>query len=254
MFNRFKYNIFLATKKPSLFFWYVLRPSIVIAKQHYDLLEKSVITQKKERYFLFDRRRYKYFYHNYCLTWLNERVVEMPIALDVLKQHNPEDVLEVGNVLSHYSDSHHTIVDKYEKSKKVINQDIINFQTNRRFKLIISTSTIQHIGWDEARFRQDALKHNRPEVDKSKIVETISHLLTLLAQHGQIHISAPLGYNPVLDETIFRKELPLDKFQFMRRVTGDNLWVQCDETEVRNNHYNRPFKFANALFIGSMKH
>jgi hypothetical protein len=37
------------------------------------------------------------------------------------------NVLEVGNVLSHYFPVHHDVLDKYEKAKGVINEDVVEF-------------------------------------------------------------------------------------------------------------------------------
>ena len=67
-------------------------------------------------------------------------------------------VLELGHVLSHYVDpsnygfASHTVVDKYETSAmaNVHNVDIVDFESDALFDLIVSVSTIEHIGWDES--------------------------------------------------------------------------------------------------------
>lgn len=58
-------------------------------------------------------------------------------------------MLEVGNVLSHYFPIHHDIVDKYEVCPGVINQDIADFLPQEKYDLILSISTVEHVGWDE---------------------------------------------------------------------------------------------------------
>ena len=58
-------------------------------------------------------------------------------------------MLEVGNVLSHYQRVCHDIVDKYEAREGVINEDVVSFDPGRRYALIVSISTLEHVGWDE---------------------------------------------------------------------------------------------------------
>jgi ubiquinone/menaquinone biosynthesis C-methylase UbiE len=72
---------------------------------------------KSWRKLRFQQKEYKYFYHKYNTTWRNERVVEIPIVWDIVKAYT-ENILEVGNVLSHYFAVNHVIIDKYEKPLK----------------------------------------------------------------------------------------------------------------------------------------
>ena len=58
-------------------------------------------------------------------------------------------ILEVGNILSHYFSVNHDIVDKYEKDVDVINQDIIDYHPNKKYDLIVSISSLEHVGEDE---------------------------------------------------------------------------------------------------------
>ena len=66
--------------------------------------------------FAWDGARLPYFVHDYHYTWLNERAVEVALALDLLERHPGASVLEVGNVLGHYVPFEHTVVDKYEQA------------------------------------------------------------------------------------------------------------------------------------------
>ena len=47
---------------------------------------------------------YKYSTHEYNETWKNERTVEVPIIWEYVKEYKGKNILEVGNVLSHYLD------------------------------------------------------------------------------------------------------------------------------------------------------
>src|SRR5680860_5096 len=99
--------------------------------------------------FRFNGKTYNYFYHLYNATWRSERAIEVPIVMDFINDSQNKDILELGNVLSHYFSFEHDILDKYDKSKKVIRQDVVNFNPTKKYDLIVSISTLEHIGRDE---------------------------------------------------------------------------------------------------------
>jgi hypothetical protein len=66
-----------------------------------------------------------------------------------VKRYKERNILEIGNVLSHYFPVNHDIVDKYEKADGVINQDVVHFYSPKKYDLIVSVSTLEHVGWDE---------------------------------------------------------------------------------------------------------
>ena len=57
---------------------------------------------RKNNTFLYEGSKYNYFYHPYNLAWANDRTVELPIVNRKLKSYGGKDILEIGNVLSHY--------------------------------------------------------------------------------------------------------------------------------------------------------
>src|SRR3989344_3697226 len=75
---------------------------------------------RKNRSFLFQGQKYYYFYHLYNRTIASERIIEIPIAHKMLKKYKGKNILEVGNVLGHYCNQPHDVLDKYEKGKGVI--------------------------------------------------------------------------------------------------------------------------------------
>jgi hypothetical protein len=101
--------------------------------------------------FIFNGKTYYYFVHKYNTTWKNERAVEVPIIWDIVREHYRQGkrVLEVGNVLSHYFRIFHDVLDKYEVAEGVINQDVVDFKPAWKYDLIVSISTLEHVGWDE---------------------------------------------------------------------------------------------------------
>jgi SAM-dependent methyltransferase len=112
--------------------------------------------------------------------------VEIPIALGFLGRGRR--VLEVGNVLRQYAPvpDGYTVVDKYERGAGVINRDVLD--VTETFDLIVSISTLEHIGLDE---------HPR---EPGKAAAAVSHLRSLLAPGGAMLATWALCYNRDLDE------------------------------------------------------
>ena len=45
------------------------------------------------------------------------------------------ELLEIGNVLSHYFKWDHDVVDKYEKVEGVINEDVVDFRPSKKYDI-----------------------------------------------------------------------------------------------------------------------
>ena len=182
---------------------------------------------------------YSYCVHPYNHTWANERAVEIPVVRRLLKASDPSSTLEVGNVSSHYFESGHTVVDKYERClyRPVINEDVIEFNPQRRFTLIVSISTIEHVGWDE-----------KPR-DETKVMIAFQKLRSLLAPGGKAIVTIPVGYNPFLDQRM--REIADDNatLHCLKRVSEDNQWVETDLEDALLCKYHEPFMCANALLF-----
>ena len=195
------------------------------------------------RTFRFNGRRYRYFYHRYNSTWRNERAVELPIVLSVLKEHAGGKILEVGNVLSHYikDTSGRTIVDRYEKAPGIVNQDIVDFRPDFKYDLVVSISTLEHVGWDET-----------PR-DSGKIIKAMDNMKQRLAPGGEIIVTLPAGYNPEMDKLIFEDKIEFADKYYLKRISRDNRWKQVQKEELKAVEYNRPFPNANGIVIGMIK-
>ena len=128
-------------KKKSLLY-YLLRPSKFLQKlkevykwiylKYLGYYWRKILNSPKK--FTFNKKTYPYFVHQFNQTYYNERCVEIPIVIDEFKKYDPADILEVGNVLSHYFNYHHTIIDKFEKRNQYKKfRQISNFKhlTNR---------------------------------------------------------------------------------------------------------------------------
>jgi hypothetical protein len=182
---------------------------------------------------------YSYHLGRYNTTWHHERAVEVPVAWEILRWFEPEKVLEVGNVLPHYFKTSHTVLDKDEADPRVVNTDVVDYKTDRRFDLIISISTLEHVGFDYSEV-----------VEPHKILLAIDHLRGLLSDHGRLLITLPMGYNPHLDELLRDGTLRFDRLLAMERITPDNRWRETSWANVASARYDDPYRGANGLVFG----
>jgi SAM-dependent methyltransferase len=140
--------------------------------------------------------------------------------------------------LSHYFPANHEIVDKYEKGDGIVNEDIVDFRPGKKYDLIISISTLEHIGWDE--------EIKEPE----KIPRALAHMQELLAPGGTLAVSMPLGYNPHLDELLESGDFPLGK-RFYFKKTSRLIWLEASWEEVCGAKWDEPFEGANGLVFAT---
>jgi hypothetical protein len=188
------------------------------------------------RTFQFRGRTLPYLYHPYILYV--ERTVEIPIVMDVIGGKFDKEILEVGNVLSSYYDFRHDVVDKYEKAPGVMNQDIVDFKPGKKYDLIVTISTLEHVGWDE-----------QPK-EKDKILRAIANLKSLLQESGTLVATVPMGYNPYLDDFIKSGQTGFSEVYFLKRISKDNRWQEATLAEVQNLKFGEPYLCANGLAVG----
>jgi len=178
------------------------------------------------------------FFHVHNHTWLNERMIEIPIFKYILQNYQSDRrILEVGNVMSNYFDISHDVVDKYERGKGIINEDIVHFTTKDKYNLIISISTLEHIGYDEG-----------PIKEPEKLLKAIEVLKSFIVKGGEIYISVPVGENPFLDKYLRNDKINLEKIATYVRV-GMTKWLPTNYENVAYARYNKPYRWGNALLI-----
>jgi hypothetical protein len=171
--------------------------------------------------FVVGGKTYDYFHHSYGLTYQNERAVELPVVWDIVQAHQGQRILEVGNVLSHYFRFEHVTVDKYEWARGVLNADVVDYQPEERYDLIVSISTLEHVGWDEA-----------PR-DPEKVVAALQNLDRLLAPGGTMVITIPLGYNPDCDRIFWERVVPVSRTHYLARIAEPNTWAEVSREQIR---------------------
>jgi len=188
--------------------------------------------------FTFRGKSYRYFWHCYNATWRNERAVEIPIARDFLAGVPPEDVLEIGDVMSNYGPISHQVVDKYETGERIINADVCDFRSEKKYQLILSISTLEHVGWDE-----------EPK-DESKVLRAFGNLRGLLAPEGKLLVTVPIGYNPSLDKMIGEGRISFSQRIYLKRRPRRNIWKEVSAGEVQHPNYDRRAYTAHELLVG----
>ena len=186
------------------------------------------------------------FDHPYNTTALNERAVELAMAQQFLiMRHNWEgrlgEVLEVGNVLSHYEDSialpSRRIVDRFEVAPGVENIDV--FDIEGTYDTIISISTIEHVGVDDG------------TNGASDAWFAIDHLRSLLAPGGRFFCTFPTGWNERLDIALRTGSVSRTSVSETFFVRDGTNWVEVPPGHrTAPRPYGQTQPWAEAVWIG----
>ena len=193
--------------------------------------------RSQRRTFSFNHRDYEYTVHRHKHTWLSERAVEIPIAKALLDDHAGARVLEVGNVLAHYIEAGHPVVDKYERAPGVVNVDVLDLAPTEPLDLILSVSTLEHVGWDDT-----------PR-DPARAVHAVAHLKGLLAPDGLLLATVPVGYNPHLVDAIRCGRAGFDEVAAMVRVGRGMRWREVPVDTAWDLPYDRLLYRAPAVLV-----
>jgi len=220
-------------KKEGLFRGLIIIPLRIIQYLYYKTFKK--------RSFTVGGKAYPYFYHLRNATFLKERAVEIAIGIDLLNEYRGKSILEVGNVMDQYYPVPHDVVDKYEKGEGVINEDIITYKPGKKYDLIITISTMEHVGWDET-----------PRT-KDKFIAALNYLKELLDKGGLLFVTIPIGYNDDIDNSLREKKFPLSDVHYMKKTGKDCRWTESKYEEVKDIKCNLKYLSANALLVGFYK-
>jgi hypothetical protein len=200
-----------------------------------------LIYLRSSKTFVFCGKDYQYFYSFRGKTFLHERAVEIPIALEKIRSYEGHRILEVGNVLAQHGSPPHDIVDKYEKAPGVMNEDVVDFTPREPYDLIISISTLEHVGWDEV------------PMDSDKIPRAFDNLVRCLSAGGELFVTFPLGFSVFMDDAFKNKTIRFTETFYLRRVSRLNEWRQVAWEEVHEACYGAPYPYANGLVVGIYK-
>ncbi len=221
-----------------LFLYFIYSPIIYALT----VFSSIIIFFKQEKFFIFRGKRFSYFYHRYNTTWKNERIIEVPLIMEYIKNSSNKRILEFGSVLVNYYPVNWDILDKYVKGKRIINEDVIDFKPFNKYDLIVSISTLEHVGFDEK------IK------DPVKIIKAIKNIKeNCLKPEGKGVITMPLGYNLEMDKLLFSNKLEFDEKIFLKRMNKKNEWKEIPEERARNIKYGKTFNAANSIVIEIIK-
>ncbi|MHB8519339.1 MAG: SAM-dependent methyltransferase [Limisphaerales bacterium] len=207
------------------------------------LVSPLVLMLLGKRQFQLNQLVFQYYYSHRFTTWSNERCVEVPVGLDALGRYKSENILEIGNVLSQFIKVRHTVLDKYQESPvtKVVNEDICTVDLKRKYDLILSISTLEHVGYDEG---------DDDEITRKKTKMAFQNCLNHLSEGGCFLVTIPIGYNPVMTDMLEKRELCMETEFYMHRVRY-STWRECDRATALTCCYGKPYPCANALYIAS---
>lgn len=181
-------------------------------------------------------RSYPYLAHPHNFTWMHERAVEVPVARGLVEEAGGR-VLEVGHVLGHYGLTGHEVVDKYERAPGVRNVDVLELEAASPYDLIVSVSTLEHVGVDD-----------EPR-DPARAVAAVARLLGMLAPGGRLFATVPAGYNPALDAALADGSLPFDDVRAMARAGSGMRWRECAPGAALEQPYDRLLFRARAVLL-----
>jgi len=194
----------------------------------WDKVVGNFLFLKEKKIFLFDNNKLHYSFHKYNKSWKNERIVEIPIAMFYLKNYYSKEVLEVGNVLGHYFSFEHDVLDKYEIAEGIMNYDVIDFVPLKKYDLILSISTFEHVGVDD--------DIQNPE----NAYLGLKNIFKSLNEGGKMLISFPGNYNLALMDMVKNKKLKNFKVFCFKKNQKKNTWFQVQFEKVVDIPYQQP--------------
>lgn len=202
-------------------------------------IEALLMADLGRRTFVYEGAEYAYMARRPNRTWDNERAVELPIVwAEVERTVAAADVLEIGNVLSAYYPVAHRVLDKYERHRSVTwNEDIMEFEPPFAPSLIVSISTLEHVG------------HSETPRDPAKFRHAVDRVLTWLRPGGLLMFTVPLGYNPAVIEFLRAPNHAVTTVKCLKRVATDNTWQEVSLDQAAACSYGQPFPCANAIAI-----
>lgn len=194
---------------------------------------------KSSETFEFQGKQYRYFFHPYCSTWKNERCAIIPIVWDIIKKNEEQGkrVLELGNMLSYYYHVTHDILDKYEITDGVINEDVVSFDPPKPYDTVVSIMTLQEVGFKET------------PPDPNKFYLALDNLKRHTVQDGKIIIIHGIGENNEMDHQLRNGTLEFNKRFYIMRTSG-HKWKEASWEDIKDLGYDHSIPTANGVVIG----
>lgn len=170
----------------------------------------------KDKFFEFDGKEYVLYEHSYNCGYTNTRMTERSVELALAEEylHNcKNDVIEVGAVTPYYFFDKKIIeiVDPTDLHERVNARKSL-FECDFEGKNVLSISTIEHVG-----------THDYGMNEEKNVIDALTKITS---EAASCLITAPLGYNVLLDNWIKdNKSNPMIKI--MKRGMN-NHWAEVD--------------------------
>lgn len=205
----------------------------------------------------------------------SERTVEVPVADAFIDTQAEGRWLEVGNTLRQYQSAMHStsqsfrervIIDKFENAPGVQNIDLFDYKTKQQFQVILSISTVEHIG--QGVDPQAAYGEKNTKRDREAPLVAIRTIYELLDEGGRALITVPYGklldggwyiqfsfdYLSLLWKRygIPREAIQCSALHRMYSLVAAGTFPQWREeslSKVALCEYNYPHNFANAVAV-----
>lgn len=199
-----------------------------------DLCAASLVAAGPKRAVTVLGRRVPLHYEFRRWAWRTERCVEIALGARALEHHRREDVLEVGNVLSLAGFTGQTVVDKYEEGDGVLNVDIVTFDPGRVYELVVSLSTLEHVGHDEV------------PGDPEKALVALDRIAAL---GRDLLVTIPVGVHRRLEAAFV--DGPFDEVVLLVKTGRLARWELAPLDERSTIQYGTPYACGNGILVGS---
>lgn len=171
--------------------------------------------------FMFNGKEYELFEHSFNCGYVDTRMTERSVELALAKEWLnccSGDVTEVGAVTPYYFyDNRITeVVDPTDLHSRVSRKKSL-FECDFKGKNILSISTVEHVG-----------THDYGMSEEKNVIDAIAKIVE---EAKSFLITAPLGYNKLLDDWIRR-----NSSDYMIKILGRGINNHWDEIELQDYH------------------
>lgn len=180
----------------------------------FDYFENEVEFSDLE--FTLKGRKYSLFQHSYNCGYSQTRMTERSVELALAQKYADEcdgDITEIGAVTPYYfySDRITEIIDPTDIHRRVMPKSM--FACDLKGKNVLSISTVEHIGTSDFGMHES-----------ENAIDAINKILT---EANSCLITAPLGYNSLLDQWVM-EHYKNDMVSILRRSVN-NHWEEIEE-------------------------
>lgn len=240
-------------------------------------LQSSSITQRStlwKNQFTFHGKTLRY--NRIAYNNRAERAVEIPLAFDFLARHQYDaPVLEVGNVLQHYENAlsdafgirSRCIIDKFEVGDGVENRDLMDIDSQEKYRVIVSVSTIEHVGQNVNPL--GLFGEQLRVTDREAPLKAVAKIYDLLIPGGHALLTVPFGTlidggwyiqwsAEYLNLLVTKYGLPQEALSvsFLRCIARESrwcnpaqVWIEATKEDVVNSRYDTLRSGARAIGV-----